>query len=551
NGYFPNAQDGFAPRRSGRAWKLCCAALFAAAAACLVIPAQAGEKDWATSGFDKTNTAHNPLEATIGPGNVAQLTPKWTFTTGGDVSARPAVANNIVYFPDWGGNLWAVDATSGAEIWGKQLSTYIGSVSQVNARATPTISNGVLFIGLQTGAWFLAIDAANGKLIWKKQLNTVDPYAIVTTAALVKDDVVYTGTASTQEANISGAPGTAMGSVVALDRWTGAILWHYYTTVQGYTGADVWGNSPVVDDKRGLLYIGTGDNFNTPTDPAYLACNPGATAELAAVCQSPHNHVDSVLAIDIYTGKLKWSYRAQTWNQQDTEGVQNGSDFFNLSCLYGIGTCPTPTGPDYDFGQGPSEITYSTKHGTKTIIGIGQKSGIYYAFDPDNGNLLWATQVGPGSSLGGMEWGSASDGKRIYVAITNYYGIPVPGVGSAGFWAALDPETGAILWRTADPNGAVDLGPLTVANGVVYVPSTGQENTVAGGTGNAATAPTMLALDAATGKVLWNFASGSSTIAGAAVSDGSVYWGTGYTHLGVPGITGGNNTFYAFKIGAK
>ena len=30
-----------------------------------------------------------------------------------------------------------------------------------------------------------------------------------------------------------------------------------------------------------------------------------------------------------------------------------------------------------------------------------------------------------------------------------------------------------ILWQKADPNGAVDLGPLAVANGVVYAPSMG------------------------------------------------------------------------------
>ena len=73
-------------------------------------------------------------------------------------------------------------------------------------------------------------------------------------------------------------------------------------------------------------------------------------------------------------------------------------------------------------------------------------------FDPDTGALLWQTQVGPGSSLGGMEWGSASDGSSIYVAIANLYGIPYAG-GNAGSWAALDPATGAILWQVPDPNG--------------------------------------------------------------------------------------------------
>jgi polyvinyl alcohol dehydrogenase (cytochrome) len=138
-----------------------------------------------------------------------------------------------------------------------------------------------------------------------------------------------------------------------------------------------------------------------------------------------------------------------------------------------------------------------------------------------------------------MEWGSASDGTRIYVAIANFYGIPWGG-GSAGFFAALDPATGNVLWRAADPNGAMDLGPLTVANGVLYVPSMG----------GSATAPNMLALDSGSGKTLWSYPGGSSVIAGATVSNGIVYWGSGYTHLGLPGITGGK-TFYAFTIGGS
>src|SRR5262249_23666004 len=60
----------------------------------------------------------------------------------------------------------------------------------------------------------------------------------------------------------------------------------------------------------------------------------------------------------------------------------------------------------------------------------GQKSGIY-ALNPDTGTVLWDTKVGPGLQLGGMEWGSASDGKRIYVAIGNRNGVKHV-AGSAG-----------------------------------------------------------------------------------------------------------------------
>jgi polyvinyl alcohol dehydrogenase (cytochrome) len=259
-------------------------------------------------------------------------------------------------------------------------------------------------------------------------------------------------------------------------------------------------------------------------------------------CLSPDDHVDSILALDMNTGAVKWAKRMVSWDQY-YEPV-NGFDDWNVDCIYGLPQCPKNPGPgpDYDFGSGPNEITYwDARRGLATIIGAGQKSGIYYALDPDTGATLWQTQVGPGSSLGGMEWGSASDGKNIYVAISNYYGIPYPNpsLGSAGSWAALNPANGAIVWQTADPNDAVDIGPMAVSNGVVYGSSLSQETT----------AKNMVALNAATGAILWSFSPGVSVNAGATIVNDMVYWGSGYSNLGLG--SGGDNTFYAFTPKGK
>jgi polyvinyl alcohol dehydrogenase (cytochrome) len=531
NGSNLRIKNGVASLTGGRTWKLSRAmSLLTMAAGLMITTMASAQRDWPMFGQNESNTASSTEENSISTKNVNRLRSKWTFETGGDVSARATVADKVAYFPDWAGNLFAVDTNNGKLIWKKQFSSY-GLVNPTYARSTPAVVDGVLYIGVQQGAWMLAIDARTGALKWKTQLETVDPLAIVTSSPTVVNGIVFEGVASTQEA-IAGGSGPARGSVVALNAWNGTILWKTYTTPVGYTGAGVWGSNPIVDMRRGTVYVGTGDNYSAPTDPAYLACtSAGGTA---SNCQSPHNLSDAIIALDVHTGKIKWSQRMQSWDQ---EGVTSGSDFFNLSCLYGIPGCPSPAGPDFDFGSAPNEITYSTPRGPKTIIGAGQKSGIYFAFDPDTGRVLWQTQVGPGSSLGGMEWGSATDGSRIYVAVANFYGIPWGG-GSAGFFAALDPDTGKVLWKTADPNGAVDLGPLAVANGVVYAPSMG----------GSATAPNMLALDAATGGTLWAFPAGASVIAGATVSDGSVYWGSGYSHLGIPGMTSGK-TFYAFTLG--
>ena len=73
--------------------------------------------DWVTIGHDPSDTRSQPNEPTINTGNVDALVPKWIATTTGDVSGTPAVSNGVVYFGDFGGTLWAINAATGATIW--------------------------------------------------------------------------------------------------------------------------------------------------------------------------------------------------------------------------------------------------------------------------------------------------------------------------------------------------------------------------------------------------------------------------------------------------
>ena len=506
--------------------------------ACFLLAAPtAYATDWPSFGADANNSANNP-QATIGVGNVGGLHQKWTYTTGGDVSARAALAGGVLYFPDWGGNISAVNAQTGAAVWSHQLSDY-GLAPSTHSRTTPAVAGGIVYVGTQEGAWLLAIRASNGALVWKSQLETQDPFAMITSSPVVSNNLVYTGVASNQEAMAAFLPGfvccTARGSAVAVNTNNGSIRWKTSMVPEGYSGGSVWGSSPVVVEDTRTVYVSTGNNYSHPVDAAYLNCRAAGGTE--AACLSPDDHVDSIVALNMSNGRVLWAQRKVDWN--DPLAV-NGSDDWNVACFIPPFTnCPSNSGPDYDFGSGVNRITYTNSRGKKqTILGAGQKSGIYYAFDPATGTELWRRLVGPGSSLGGIEWGSASDGKRIYVAVVNYYGIPYA-YGYGGSIAALDPATGAILWQVADPAFSINLGPVSVSNGVVYASSMS----------GAAGATTMFALDASNGNFLWGFAPGVSVNAGATIADGSVYWGSGYTHLGIPGFTGNNNTFYGFTIG--
>jgi polyvinyl alcohol dehydrogenase (cytochrome) len=98
-----------------------------------------------------------------------------------------------------------------------------------------------------------------------------------------------------------------------------------------------------------------------------------------------------------------------------------------------------------------------------------------------------------------------------------------------GSWSAMDAATGKILWQTADPNPGIDFGAVSVANGVVYA-------------GSQYSSGFMYALDAATGKIHWSFQSGGSIEDGPSIVGNFVYWGSGYR------IGTNNNKAYAFSI---
>src|SRR5829696_7400717 len=89
----------------------------------LLLPALQAQNNklWLTAGGDPSNTRNAANETKISAGNAGSLAVKWAFTTEGDVSANPAVDGQAVYFPDWGGNLYKVDAASGALIWKKSF----------------------------------------------------------------------------------------------------------------------------------------------------------------------------------------------------------------------------------------------------------------------------------------------------------------------------------------------------------------------------------------------------------------------------------------------
>jgi polyvinyl alcohol dehydrogenase (cytochrome) len=490
-----------------------------------------GSQDWIIAGQNFDNSRSQPTEEQISVNTVASLQAKWTFTTGGDVSATPTVASDAVYFPDWAGNLFAVNKSTGKLIWSHQISDYNNFPGSI-ARVSPAISNDLLVLGdIQSasaphnGANVIAVDRRTGNLRWITPVET-HPAAEITGSPVILGNVVYVGVSSSEE-SLATNPAypccSFRGSIVALDLLSGRVKWQTYDMPDnkglptGYSGGAVW-QPFAIDPARGTLYAGTGNNYEVPQD--VKNCLASSTMATASSCFAADDLFDAALALDLNTGRIKWSKRIQ------------GEDVWTVACIVDPNpvACPEPNSPDFDFsGSGPNLLPH--------MIGFGQKSGMYWAFNPGNGNLLWSTMVGPGSTLGGIEWGTASDGRKIFVAISNGAHKPYPLIDgtstTGGAWSALDAQTGKILWQTADPTLAIDSGAVSYANRVVFAPSF---------SGN------MNALDASNGKILWTFPSGGSVIDGPSIVHGAVYWGSGYKHIS-PGIA--NNKVYAFTTNGK
>ena len=521
--------------------------------------AEHGHPEWLMNGHDIANTRSQPFEHRISSNNVNLLAPRWTLTTTGDVSATPAVgwesekrgnglghSDLFLYFPDWGkapqgGTLWKVNAETGKVVWSHLISDYTGIPGSIS-RTSPALALGLVLIGDLNGN-MMGVDAATGDFRWITKLDP-NPNTIVTTSPVVYGDNLYIATSSSGGGD---ARQIFRGSMIALDIRTGKIVWQTFVLpdnggVPGGLAGGAFVNPPAIDVEHGLVFGAAGQLYNTEAQlPATIRnCLNADPDHWDEACFPPGAYFNSVIAFDLQTGKPRWSFRGA------------GPDARRLGCGDPAPSWCPPWQNNFsvwDFaGSGVNVFRVGKGKGrnSRLIAGIGQKSGVYWALDAVTGELVWSRLVGHGDDPGGIQWGTAVDRNHIYAAIGHVsnrasYTLPSGEMITGGSWAALDPATGQIEWQTpdpqwkTDPRGAPDLGALTVANGVLYAGSM------------AHTGDQMYALDTSTGRILWSFPAGGSVVAGPAVVDGTVYWGSGYARTG----GSGNNQFFAFSLGGK
>lgn len=445
--------------------------------------------NWLYQTHDYSGSRYVPL-GQINDRNAKELQPICVFQVGGgaDFQTNPIEYQGTLYITS---NLEtvALDATNCRPKWKYTWRPRSRVVFPVNRGVA--IKDGYVVRGTSDG-YLLALNAATGKLIWAVKAANADQGETFTMAPLIYQNLVVIGPAASEN-GVSGWVG-------AFRLRNGSRAWKFHT-VPGATrnGSRTWGNPKGI--KLGGGAVWTPFSLNPKTGVLYVAVTNPAPDFAAALRPGKNLYTDSVVALDIYSGRLLW------YEQM----VPNDSHDWDL----------TQVSPLFRSDVGGREVPVMAtagKNGLVRTIELASRKVLYSTPVTTRKNTTLAlttrgVEVCPGP-LGGVEWnGPALDRKldTLYVNAVDWcYRLKVakqvryvPGQlymgGSAaparkwrGWLTAIDAATGAVRWRYH--SHAPMVAAVTATKGNVIF--TGELN------------GDFLALDARNGKVLYRFDTG-------------------------------------------
>ena len=494
---------------------------------------------------DVTNSrSQSAASAGLKASDVPKLGLRWAFNLGDVTMARgePAVVGNRVFIASLTGAVYSLDRDTGCTQWGFKADTGVRSgltVGDINGATAIYFTDG--------GGNVYALNASSGELIWK--IHPVDHFATIATATpQVYKGIVYQAFSSFEEA-LGADPKyeccTFRGSVVALDAATGKKMWQTFTIPEeakpthknaagkqqhGPSGVGIW-STPTIDEQLGVLYVATGDNYSDP----------------------PTNTSDAILAMDLRTGKLLWSkqltendaFNNGCLTPQRTNCSEKGGPDFDF------GQPPILV----RLGAGKRALVIGQKSGMVHALDPDQNGKLLWQTRAGAGGGLGGSQWGSAADsqkvyvaisdmgIGGVPDPKAPGGFRLTLE-------PKKG----GGLHALNLATGKIAWSALPApcaEGRTDCSPAQ-SGAVTAIPGVVFSGSVDGH---------LRAYSAGTGKVLWdvdtarefptvngNPAQGGSMDAGGpVVAGGMVFVNSGYGQWG--GMSG--NVLLAFSVDGK
>ena len=462
-------------------------------------------------GYDRKS--YSPLKQ-INKSNVKRLVPVWSASLMNDLGelAAPTIYNGVMYVIN-GKWTFAIDVETGRQIWRTPVEIEPGMQRAAITRGAATIYNGKLF-RVTIDNHVLALDMATGKQLWKQKFAAWREGYYATSAPIVANGVLISG--------MAGGESTTRGFLDGWDPDTGRKLWRRYTIpAPGEPGSETWpGNSDAwmyggaptwrsgsYDPQLDLVYWGTGNA--EPYDPnprggldslftsSVLAIRP-KTGEIACYFQYTPNDVydvdgaDEHVLADVQIG----GQPRKVMIQANKNGFMYVLDRTNCKLIAAHPYVKVNWATHIDLVTGRPVLTDVYKRflageeveiwpsrGTNAVpIAFDRNTGLVYV---STWNLPRIQRIAPPKPV---VIGANTTG------VTSRLPDVKPG-DAVGYFMAMNPLTGEKKWEVPLTDLPSSAGMLATGGGLVF---TGRL------TGE------FLALDAATGKTLWQFKTGSS-----------------------------------------
>jgi quinohemoprotein ethanol dehydrogenase len=289
--------------------------------------------NWFTGGRDQGGTYHSPLTA-INATNVSRLGFAWQYDLGSPrrgQEATPIVVDGVMYTSGTWGYVYALDATSGRELWRYDPKARYGAArnpccDMVNRGVA--VWKGRVYVASVDGRLH-AIDAATGRAVWVKDtiVDHREPYSS-TGAPIIAGRVVVIGNSGSDMGKFG-----VRGYVSAYDVDTGAFRWRFYTVPPApgrpYENPELELADHTWDAGRKPEFRGGGtawDGFayDPELDLVYFGTANAAPYDLREVGPSRFDALftASIVALHARTGRLAWHYQTTPHDQWDYDAVQ-------------------------------------------------------------------------------------------------------------------------------------------------------------------------------------------------------------------------------------
>jgi len=399
-------------------------AVLTTAFAATIATSAAQNSDWPGYLFDNGHSSHNALATAITPSNASTLVEDWSFVDPGptiqgqpaaSLYSSPTVFNGVVYIGSNTGNFYALDEATGAVLWHQLLgfTTPLSCGSGHGVAGTATLAtdpvSGTLTVYVGGGDGYLyALDAATGNIVFRQfvtDVGTTRNTGFIWGSPTIVNGRIYLGFASQCDNPL------VRSALEAFDQHTGTLVKTFWTLPRGSTGAGVW-STAATDGTSLWITTGNGD---------------------------PGGHSFAII-------KLKASnLRFQT-------------EWIN------------PVSDDLDWGSSPTLFEARLNNRNTKMVGANGKDGIFHALDANNlqNGPVWSFQVGTtenfsiGTDLAAPIWDSTS--RKLFVAGNQ---TTINATVFRGSVRAFNPANGNVIWETGLTGGPVMGSPTLNGAGVL------------------------------------------------------------------------------------